>query len=59
MFGRFGTFTLWVRALCARQHRARRTMRRCSSLRTGVRCVVPSCLARRSRHCRAHPTAVS
>jgi len=51
-------FTLWVRALCTRQHRARGALRRCSSLRAGARGVVASCLAPRSRHRRAHPTAV-
>src|SRR3990167_923232 len=56
---RFGVFTCWVRSLCTRQQRARRAMRCCSSLRTGVRCVVRLCLARRSRNCWAHPAAVS
>ena len=51
-------FTCEVRALRTRQHRARRAMRRCSSLRAGARSVVASCLAPRSRHRRAHPTAV-
>ena len=46
-------------ALCTRLHRARRPWRRCSSLRTRVRCFVSPCPARRSRHTRAHPTAVS
>ena len=34
------TFIYSMRALRTRQHRARRAMRRCSSLRTRVRCVV-------------------
>ena len=53
------TFTRGLRPLCTRQHHARRAMRRCSSLRARARCVLAPCLAHRSRHCRAHPTAVS
>ena len=40
-------FTCEVRALRTRQLRARRAMRRCSSLRAGARGVVAPCLARR------------
>ena len=49
-------FTYGVNTLRTRQYRARRAMRRCSSLRAVARCVVAPCLARRSRHWQAHPT---
>ena len=52
-------FTFQVTALCTRLHRARRSWLRCSSLATSVRYFVSPCQARRSRHTRAHPTAVS
>jgi len=52
-------FTSWVTALRACQHRARRAMRRCSSLQAWACRVLAPCLARRSRHWQACPTAVS
>jgi hypothetical protein len=54
------TFTSWVKTLCARQHRARRAMRRKQILAIppGITAVCP-CLARRSRHGQARSTTVS